>query len=206
VVRLAGSDRYATAAAVAERIMAETPYSRYWSVLASGETKNLVDALAASGPAASQERPIVLTRSDQVPEASRRVLQKLDPPNLLVVGGESAVSAAVVAEVAPLADVVVRAGGADRYATAVAVVEAFWPYLLARNEVVLVSGAAPNLIDALAAGTLRLGTVLVRPSAVPSPTLGWLERTDGLRALTVVGGTAAVSDGVVEEVMGVLDP
>jgi putative cell wall-binding protein len=206
VVRLAGPNRYATAAAVAERIMAETRYARYWSVLASGAEENLVDALAASGPAASQKRAIVLTAPDELPEVSREVLEKLNPPNLLVVGGPSAVSMSVETEVASLADVVMRAGGADRYATAVEVVKAFSPYLPDRDKVVLVSGADPNLIDAISAGSLRLGTLLVTRASVPDATRDWLDVADGVRALTVVGGPASVGEQVVRSAMNVIEP
>ncbi len=110
VRRLAGDDRYATAAAVARRWgPADTVF------LATGEA--YPDALATV-PLTVGNGPVALTRTDRLPAPTRALLVDLAPEQIVVLGGEKAVSAEVEAELSTLAGEVRRVAGADRYATA----------------------------------------------------------------------------------------
>jgi len=126
VVRLQGKSRYDTAAAVAEQVAlvlggAGGPVSRPDVVVASGQQANLADALAVGGPAGALGRPVLLTESSRLPDATRAALTELRAARTIVVGGPVAVSDAVLADL-PSAQ---RVSGADRYATAVAVASTF---------------------------------------------------------------------------------
>lgn len=92
VTRLAGSDRYGTAAAVAKQFSTAT--SVY---VPSGE--NFPDALAAAAVAGSFGAPVLLTRSDRLPDAIRDELVRLKPQSAYVLGGPTVVSNTVVAKV-----------------------------------------------------------------------------------------------------------
>lgn len=113
VRRLAGADRYATASAVAAAWRETSTV-----VVATGE--RFPDALAAV-PLAAHRGPILLTRTDALPGATAARIAERAPERAIVVGGPSAVSDGVVAELEQLVGEVRRVSGADRYATAAAV-------------------------------------------------------------------------------------
>jgi putative cell wall-binding protein len=90
VERLAGTDRYATSAAIAARFFPAAVVATY---VATGE--NFPDALAAGPAAASWGGPLVLVRFSSVPAPSGVELARLDPQAIFVAGGEGVVSPAV---------------------------------------------------------------------------------------------------------------
>ena len=123
VQRLAGADRYATAAAVATAIfntvLADTPLPRVY--VASGA--NFPDALAA-GPTASHfgGALLLVPPSGTLPTSVKNALNTLKPVRIVVVGGTASVSDAIKAQLAatrPTA-IISRVAGSDRYATAAA--------------------------------------------------------------------------------------
>lgn len=188
--RVAGGDRFATAAAVARELNARSS-PRTHVVIASGEDGRLADALGVGGPAATAARPVLLTTRDLVPAPTRDALRDVGATQTLVVGGPAAVSDPVVASLPNPS----RVAGPDRFATAAAVADLFAPSI-GVGQVAIAPGVAPGLVDALAAGSLGAPTLLVLPGALPAPTAGFLDRHPLTANLTVVGGPAAVSDDV----------
>lgn len=92
--RVSGTNRYETAAAVAEEFSADlTP-----GYVASGQ--DYADALVSSAIAARDGVPVVLTPTDRVAAGTAQALDHLSPDNIFVVGGPSAVSDAVADELA----------------------------------------------------------------------------------------------------------
>lgn len=89
VRRLAGDDRYQTAARVARAFPG--PSAAAW--VASGAS--YPDALAAGPAAALADAPVVLTMGAGLPAATRSALLHLRPPTVAVAGGSSAVSTEV---------------------------------------------------------------------------------------------------------------
>ena len=188
--RLAGPDRFATAAAVARELLARAS-PRTHVVVASGDDARLADALAVGGPAATSARPVVLTTRDLVPGPTRQVIQDMGARQTLVVGGEAAISAAVAASLPGPT----RVAGPDRFATAAALAEYFAPSI-GLGQVAVAAGVSPALVDALAAGSLGAPTLLVLPGALPAATAGFLDRHPATANVTVIGGPASVSDDV----------
>ncbi len=124
VDRLAGADRYATAAVIAKEMF---PTHAPVVFLASGE--DFPDGLAAGPAAAHDGGPVLLTRRDSLPSSTRSGLGALAPARVVIVGGTGAVSPAVQAAVAaalPHARVD-RVAGATRYETAAAISQDAWP-------------------------------------------------------------------------------
>lgn len=111
--RLAGANRYETAAEVAGQWRTTSTV-----VVATGE--RFPDALAAV-PLAAYRGPILLTRADGLPAATAAVIAERAPKRAIVVGGPNAVSEDVVAALDRQVEVVRRVSGSDRYATAAAV-------------------------------------------------------------------------------------
>jgi len=108
-IRVAGSDRYETAAKIAALVGSPgTVYLAY----GYGEP----DALAASALAAEQGIPILLTDTNVLPDSTKNELAKLAPRNLILLGGTGVISAGLEQSLVN-SYAVERWGGLDRYAT-----------------------------------------------------------------------------------------
>lgn len=181
VVRLAGSDRHATAAAVARQM---GPSS---SAVVAGAT-GLADALVAGGPAGALDRPILLVTRTTVPETTAAALRDLGVTSTTVVGGTGVVADSVL----PALPGARRVSGADRYATAAAVAAAF-DDLVPAAAVVVGSGADASLVDALPGGALGRITLLTPSTALASAASAYVGSAPVTSAV-VLGGPGAVSD------------
>lgn len=91
VTRLAGADRYATAAAVSRAVV---PAGGAGVLLTTGTA--FPDGLAAGAHARRAGGPVLLVRSDGVPAVTAAELLRLRPKTAFVVGGPAAVGAAVL--------------------------------------------------------------------------------------------------------------
>ncbi len=112
--RIAGPDRYQTAARVSEQAYPDGADTAY---LVTGE--GFVDGLMA-GPAAAQEGgPLLLTPRSALAPATAAELDRLDPSTVVIVGNVASVSTAVVDAVRALdpAIDVVRVAGGNRFDT-----------------------------------------------------------------------------------------
>lgn len=190
--RIAGADRFETAAAIAAHFP-PTPQAAY---IATGET--FPDALAAVPVAIRRNAPVLLVTRDDVPPPTAAALERLLPESIVVVGGEGAVGEGVLAELRRFTTgPVTRLSGPDRYATAVALAGDREPVV---PVVYLASGR--SFPDALAigpvAGAVGAPLLLTDPNVLPSSTADALERLRPV-SIVVVGGPAAVSDAVVQQ-------
>lgn len=196
VDRLAGADRYATAAAISRAVI---PAGVPVVFVATG--LDFPDSLAA-GPAAGRRRaPILLTSRDGLPEPTRTELLRLKPASIVVLGGTGVVSNAVQAELdAYTAGSVTRIAGANRFATA-AMISAKHFAAGAPVAYVATGRSFPDALSAGAAAAKLGGPVLLVDTAdVPAVVRSELSRLRPAR-IVVVGGRSVVSDGV----LGALD-
>lgn len=108
-VRIAGSDRYETAAKIAALV--GSPGTAY---LAYGYGEP--DALVASALAAEQGIPILLTDINSLPESTKEELNTLAPRNIKLLGGTGVISTELEHSLSN-GYVVERWGGVDRYST-----------------------------------------------------------------------------------------
>lgn len=119
VQRIAGADRFATAAAVSERVAAP---GTGLALLARGDEP--ADAVAAGAAAARAGIPILLTQRDHLPEVTATTLSELGVRTVLVLGGPAAVSPTVTETLAARGYGVTRLAGATRNGTSVAIATA----------------------------------------------------------------------------------
>ncbi|GAA6524340.1 cell wall-binding repeat-containing protein [Intrasporangium sp. DVR] len=187
--RVSGTDRYATAAELAGYY----PSGPAVAYVASGET--FPDALSGAAIAGRDRVPIVLTRAASLPGSTAEALRRLAPSRIVVVGGQAAVSDAVLAQLQSLATsgVVSRYAGGDRYATAARVAA---EYSSAASVYVASGETFPDaLAGAAAAGRDRVPLLLTRAGSLPAPTGDTLRRLNPTRAF-VLGGTDTISENV----------
>jgi N-acetylmuramoyl-L-alanine amidase len=122
VHRRAGNDRFETAAAVAEHVIArEAPTEVLLALGAHAEdTRAFPDALSAGAFGAEFDLPVLLTHASSLPARTREVLGSRSwKDGIRLFGGESAVSVAVAdaARDAARGTGVFRFAGRDRYDT-----------------------------------------------------------------------------------------
>lgn len=183
--RLAGTDRYETAAAVA----GEFADADHVFVATAWQ---YADALAASAAAGADDVPVLLVAPDRLPEATVSALEAIAPETITLLGGTAAVADEVETALGEHG-AVTRVAGEDRYATAAALAAS-------RGEAdgaVLATGLdyPDALTGAAYAAADDVPVLLLREESVPAATLAELHRT-AARELVVFGGTAVVSQGV----------
>jgi putative cell wall-binding protein len=201
VRRISGQNRFDTAAAVSADAF-DAPVPRVW--VATGEA--FPDALAAGAAASADSVPVLLTGRAALPEPTHDELQRLRPQQVAVVGGTSAISTDVLREIeeaVPQAQVL-RVAGVDRFATAARVAETAFPTPPA-TVYVATGGSFPDALAAVpAAGEDAAALLLVSRTSVPEPTRTYLRNATPAR-IVVVGGSAAVSSEVEEELREITD-
>ena len=205
VVRLAGSDRYGTAKAVADK-MIDLGASPDTVFLVSGSS--FADALSVSPYAFNQQIPILLTRRTVMPDSMKNFITENSIDDVVIAGGTGVVSASVSSAADGLRSGAVsvhREGGTDRYATAAMVASyaidtkgwASWDY------VGVATGA--NYPDALSGGA-AIGTrggalLLARPTSLPTISGNAIDTNSASIDLSIIfGGSGAVSDSVMDAV------
>jgi putative cell wall-binding protein len=193
--RIAGPDRYSTAAAITTEVAPKDTV-----FVASGEV--FADSLAGGAAAAHDHAGLLLTAPCELPLATRTAITVLAPKRLVILGGAGAVCADVEAAIRAAAPgaTVERIAGANRFETAAAVADATFD---GKIGAYIASGRA--FPDALAAGPIAASTaapvLLSEPCSVPNALRVAAERLDQDR-MTVVGGTAAVCSAVEASLSG----
>ena len=190
VLRVAGQDRYETAAQLA-------------GITNGGLTKTVFiatgasfpDALGGSAAAGRLGGALLLTDRLVLPAATATALTSGNPTKVVILGGTAVIDPAILTQVKTLlpSTSVQRWAGADRYETAASVSSNTYP--LGATTAYLASGA--DYPDALAGAPVaaRDGAplLLTQRDCVPASTLTELIRL-GATKIVVLGGTSAVSE------------
>ncbi|MXX43108.1 MAG: hypothetical protein F4Z53_08700 [Acidimicrobiales bacterium] len=205
VERIAGADRYATAAQAARSVLGEPGGDAVTVVLANGHSPADIGTAAAVA-ARTANAAVLYTAAGELPDAAAAVLREYRPARAVIVGGPAAVPAAVVAAVREAASgvEVVRVAGGTRFATAAAAAQ----HLLGdpRSDrdlaVVVANGHSPADIGAAVALATRTANSVVLYTAadqISGPTARTLSLYRPTR-IVIVGGHAAVSDEAEHEI------
>ena len=187
VTRVAGADRYETAANLARSFPTGSPV-----FVATGSA--FPDALAGTAAAAAQHAAILLTAPATLPATTAAALSALAPSSITILGGTGAVSASVAAQLSTHSSAVTRISGPDRYATAAAIAASAFP---GATGVFITTGAgfADALTGGPVAGVAGQPLLLATASCLPGPTATVLA-ADSLNTVTLLGGSGALGDGV----------
>jgi putative cell wall-binding protein len=110
--RIAGTDRYEGSTLISQQVAPEGSRLVY---VASGE--NFPDSLSGSAIAAQRHAPLLLAGRASVPDVVAAEIARLEPDDIVVLGGENTLSPAVLSQLRALVPsaTVTRIGGADRY-------------------------------------------------------------------------------------------
>jgi len=207
VERIAGADRYLTADAVGARTIDE--FGAGFDGTAFVVTgANYPDALAAAPLAAGLHWPLFLTRVTGISASTETAMDGVS--SVLVLGGTAAVPAAIENNLNAMYgnDNVDRLAGADRYASAIVIASYGVDHGLRWDRLALATGQ--KFPDALAGGVMqgRDGSVLL---LTKSETLYagvatvLRDNSDVIGEVRYLGGAAAVSQSVRDEVAAILE-
>uniref|UniRef100_UPI003B021BD3 cell wall-binding repeat-containing protein n=1 Tax=Candidatus Poriferisodalis sp. TaxID=3101277 RepID=UPI003B021BD3 len=170
VMRVAGDDRYATAAATASMIDANSSWcgtDAVSAVLINGSSDMLSYGVAVQTIAYRLQLPVLMTAADELPDATAEFITENDVEHVEIIGGTGAVSAEVEAALTTLGvDTVARVAGDSAAAVSVELAKMAGNGcsdslgLVSNNRVALVRGnpdgvvAAPVLSSSLESGLL----------------------------------------------------
>ena len=123
-----GSDRYDTAAKIADKL------GSYDTVVLVNATSTMSDGLSASGLTGKENGAILLTKKDSIPKVTMDRIKKVK--KVYIIGGESAISAKVAKEITAANIKVERLGGKTRVETSELVAKKLGNY----NKAFVVNG------------------------------------------------------------------
>lgn len=157
--RLSGNNRYATSSAVA---LSKWNQSNY-VVLAYGE--DFPDALSAASLAKKYNAPILLTKTNTIPEETLDTIKQLKVKNIIIIGGTGVISPAVQDKLNSMGITTTRIFGKDRYETSIKIAE----QLDNVNEIAIVTGE--NFPNALSISPIavkkNMAIILVNYNKIP---------------------------------------
>ncbi|WP_370327158.1 cell wall-binding repeat-containing protein [Euzebya sp.] len=193
--RFAGASRVETSVAIATYVLDRFPTTR----LLLARDDQWADAATGGAYATYSGTPIVVTSRTALHPAVEGLLAGRGWNDLVLLGGEAALSADVMAEVGAHGPTR-RVAGDARDLPAVAIATDLW----ARTEqVTVVNGYTDDgwvyaLAGASPAAALAAPQLYVQQSAAPSSTLGYAEDRGPLDLVVGLGSTAEISDAVIE--------
>ncbi|WP_350342414.1 cell wall-binding repeat-containing protein [Proteinivorax tanatarense] len=198
VTILSGRDRYETAIEIGNELRKENQEDTI--ILATGN--NYPDALSIAPVAAKKSVPILFTPKDHLRDTTNEAIAKWDVKNVVIVGGENAVSKSVVTQLENEGVTINRISGADRYETSLEIAKEFDTGYY--NGVVVATGE--DFPDALASSVLAAQTgkpiLLARQNQINSNILSYIFEVQGTPF--IIGGNNAISEAVAEEVINVI--
>ncbi|MDK2562986.1 family 10 glycosylhydrolase [Romboutsia sedimentorum] len=192
---LRGNERYDTAVEVSKEGWKNGSES---VVLTNGNS--VVDGVTATPLATSKDAPILLTEKGKIPEATKAELKRLNPKNIVVIGGTTVVDENALKElntILPSAQVK-RIGGIDRYETSLLIAKEIASPI---NKVYVTGGygEADSLSIASKAGEEKQPIILSEKESINNDTYNWL-KTKNLQDAYFIGGSQVLSDKVIEKI------
>ena len=188
VERLAGSDRYAAAAAISREFH---PRGSEAVVIASGEA--YADGIAAGTFAAANQDPVLFVTRDRIPPATSAELDRLDTRRIVVLGGPATISDAVLRELGARwteDEAIERIGGVDRFEVAARASARALPGTV--ETAYVASGRVwPDGLTGGAAAAVDGSTILLtEPDLLPASTAAELRRLAPQRIILLGGPTS----------------
>lgn len=187
VERIAGGDRYLTAAAVASKLK-----TKGQAIVVN--SANFPDAISAASHAAYQGKPILLTSANTLVPSIEDTLNKYSVTKTEVIGGTGAINNPVLARL-PEPE---RISGPDRFATSAEVINTHKP-----QGRILFLATGLNFPDALTGGILassNTSNIMLLPSTGPTEAQLAVLKNIGARKVLALGGELAVSEDVIRRV------
>lgn len=186
VGRIFGAERVETAARLS-RITFETADRVFVAT-----SEDFADALAGGPPAAIDGSPLLLTGRDGLAPLTEAEARRLDPDEIVLLGGTDRIPQGVEDSLAQIAPVR-RIGGANRFDTAALIATS--EFESATVAYVATGGNFPDALTGGPAAARDEAPVLLVGADVPQPTADALRSLDPER-IVILGGDQAISPSV----------
>ena len=194
VKRLSGSNRFATGVAISRAgwDSADTV------ILARAD--EFADSLAGVGLSKKLDAPILLTSTNKLDSSVQAEITRLGATKVVILGGTSAVSEAIVGQLPATVTDIERVGGSDRFATAAKIAE---KVIEGSGLKIAIIVYGRNFPDALAVAPVADGCpiLMVEKNSIPSATADFLEAYE-ISESWVIGGTSVISEAVQNSLPG----
>ena len=196
--RLAGDNRYATAAEIAKKAY---PSGAKTVILASGMT--YADALVGVPLASKLNAPILLAAKDSLPRETTNALEKLGAKKVIILGGKGAVGESVEITLNKQGITTERYAGTSRFGTATAIAEklnenptdVFFVYY----------NGFPDALSASTAAALKNAPIiyLTTDGDINADTAAYiakLKKAGSVKNAYVIGGNGVITDNMLKKV------
>lgn len=195
-LRLSGSDRYKTSAAISKNGWTSSKYV----ILARGD--NFADALCAGPLAKKLNAPILLTQTGSLNSDTLSEIKRLGASSVILVGGEGAISENVQNKIKSSGNIITeRIYGKDRYETSVKIAEKIG----STDKIGLAVGS--NYADALSFSSIAasegIPILLTNKDTIPDTVSKYIGKTK-ISCTYIIGGTGAISKNVENSVPNAL--
>lgn len=194
--RLAGSDRYSTAAEIAKQGWTQSDYA----VLVYGA--NFPDALAATPLAKKYDAPILLTTTNNLSSATKQTLADLQVKNVFIIGGTGVISTNIESEIHKMGITTTRISGKDRYDTSYNVNQ----YLEGEKNTPIVISYGGNFPDALAISSFAAFNnwpiLLVQTDALPEKMKDFISDNQP-SDIYITGGVGVISANIESQIKSI---
>lgn len=204
-VRLAGSSRYDTAIAVADRFRMQRGIDKFGSIIVACGT-DYADALSASYLSAAVNAPILIVPktydATEVGKVTSYISNNTNTTSsIYVVGGEGAVDSKTFSQIKAARTNTVRLYGSDRYATNKAIIEKADVLLKNAGKSLPQTAIVANgnsFADALSASAVGVPIILVdgKSKTLPTNVKELVTKYFKTKNLVIAGGESAVSSNI----------
>lgn len=189
--RLAGSDRYSTASAIAMQGWTKSDYA----VIVYGA--NFPDALSSTPLAKKYDAPILLTTTNSLPTTTKQTLVNLKVKNVFIVGGTGIISTKVEAELESMGITTTRISGKDRYDTSAQIAK---QVNANPSEIFVVTGL--DYPDALSvapiASSKQSPIILVPKDYIPDTVKNYIDSIN-INQTYIIGSADIISNNVLNQ-------
>lgn len=192
VSRISGETRFETAVNVSKKGWDKS------STVVLANSHNFADALSGVPLASALNAPVLLTRTDKLESATIKEIDRLGAKNVVILGGEQAISANVEKTLSQKGISVNRLAGETRYQTAGLIAKELGRQTTGVNKAVVVSGE--NFVDAMSVASFaaqnKMPIFLTRKDSLSEEVR---EATKQIKNWQIIGGTSVVQGNTESE-------
>lgn len=168
----------------------------------------IADGITATPLATTMNAPILLTNNGVIPQSTKDELARLNPKDIIIIGGESVVSNSVEKELkSSTSSNVLRIAGKNRYETSLKIAQEINDYHDVQK--VFIANGYQGEVDALTiaakAGQDKQPIILSEKTKLPDTTYSWL-KNENLKDAYFIGGENNLTTDVIHQLAGITTP
>jgi N-acetylmuramoyl-L-alanine amidase len=199
VKKLVGDERQDTAVEISKEGWANGANK---VILVNGNA--IADGITATPLATTYDAPILLTNKDSIPASTIQEIDRLNPSEIIVIGGESVISNNAIKN---LKQSVRRLAGVDRYETSLKIAKE----IDGNHDVnkIYIANGYKGEVDALTiaakAGQDKQPIILSEKDKIPTSTYSWL-KNENLTDAYFIGGEDVITTDVIHRMADITKP